>query len=134
MLLKRFEDIEAWKLARQLNKMVYDLTKKKEFDDFGLQNQMRDAAGSVMHNIAEGFSSESNREFIRFLRYSKRSCSEIQSQLYVAIDLAYITQSQFETVYNQADRTRAVIAGFIRYLSNCKTSNYVREPVLEDEY
>ena len=69
-----------------------------------------------MHNIAEGFDSETNREFIRFLRYSKRSCTEVQSQLYVALDQGYISLEEFEDIYDQASRTRAAVRGFITYL------------------
>ena len=69
-----------------------------------------------MHNIAEGFDSETNAEFMRFLRYAKRSCTEVQSELYVALDEAYIALSEFEDVYEQARRTRAAVRGFINYL------------------
>jgi four helix bundle protein len=71
MRIERFEDIEAWQLAREPTRKVYDLTKKAEFArDFGLKGQIQDAAGSSMHNIAEGFDSETNSEFVRFLRYA----------------------------------------------------------------
>ena len=77
MKIEQFEDIEAWQLARELSRKVYRLTKKPGFvKDYGLKRQIRDAAGSSMHNIAEGFDSETNAEFIRFLRYAKRSCTD----------------------------------------------------------
>jgi len=69
-----------------------------------------------MHNIAEGFDSETNAEFIRFLRYAKRSCTEVRSELYVALDEEYISPNEFKDVYEQARRTRAAIRGFINYL------------------
>jgi len=69
-----------------------------------------------MHNIAEGFDSETNPEFIRFLRYAKRSCTEVQSELYVALDEKYISAIEFNDTYEQAARTRAAIYGFINYL------------------
>ena len=117
MRIERFEDIEAWQLARELARKVYDLKKKTEFArDFGLRGQIRDAAGSSMHNIAEGFDSETNPEFVRFLRYAKRSCTEVQSELYMALDQQYITDAEFEDVYDHAGRTRAAIRGFIKYL------------------
>jgi four helix bundle protein len=96
MKIERFEDIEAWQLARELALKVYVLTKKTKFArDIGLKGQIQNAAGSTMHNIAEGFDSETNPEFIRFLRYAKRSCTEVQSQLYVALDQEYITNAEF---------------------------------------
>jgi four helix bundle protein len=117
MKIERFEDIEAWQLARELTRKVYDLTKKPKFArDFGLKRHVQEAAGSSMHNIAEGFDSETNPEFVRFLRYAKRSCTEVQSELYVALDQQYITDVEFQDVYDHAGRTRAAIRGFIKYL------------------
>ena len=117
MKIERFEDIEAWQLARELTRKVYGLTKKTKFArDFGLKGQIQDAAGSSMHNIAEGFDSETNPEFVRFLRYAKRSCTEVQSELYVALDQQYITNVEFQGVYDHTGRTRAAIRGFITYL------------------
>ena len=118
MKITRFEDIEGWQLARELTKAVYAIATKGAFaKDFGLKDQITRAAGSSMHNIAEGFDSGTNPEFIRFLRYAQRSCTELKSQLYVALDQAYITQVQFNQCYEQADKTHAKIGGFIRYLS-----------------
>ena len=117
MKIERFEDIEAWQLARELTCKVYGLTKKTKFArDFGLKGQIQDAAGSSMHNIAEGFDAETNPEFVRFLRYAKRSCTEVQSELYVALDQQYIVNAEFQDVYDLAGRTRAAIRGFIKYL------------------
>jgi four helix bundle protein len=119
MKIERFEDIEAWQLARELTRKVYSLTKKSGFaKDYGLKGQIQDAAGSSMHNIAEGFDAETNAEFIRFLRYAKRSCTEVQSELYVALDEKYISPNEFNDVYEQAARTRAAVRGFINYLKN----------------
>ncbi len=99
------------------NCKVYGLTKKTKFArDFGLRGQIQDAAGSSMHNIAEGFDSETNPEFVRFLRYAKRSCTEVQSELYMALDQLYVTNEEFQDVYDHAGRTRAAIRGFIKYL------------------
>ena len=114
MKIERFEDIEAWQLARELARKVYDLTKKVRFArDYGLRGQIQGAAGSSMHNIAEGFDSETNPEFVRFLRYAKRSCTEVQSELYVALGQRYITNAEYQDVYDHAGRTRAAIQGFI---------------------
>ena len=88
--------------------------------DYGLKGHIQDAAGSSMHNIAEGFDSETNAEFVRFLRYSKRSGTEVQSELYVALDEKYITAAQFQDVYEHAARTRAAVRGFINYLRKFK--------------
>jgi four helix bundle protein len=118
MKIRCFEETEAWQLARELTQKVYRLTDRDKFSrDFGLKRQIQNAAGSLMHNIAEGFDSETNAEFLRFLRYAKRSCTEVQTELYVAMDQKYISETEFHSIYDHAGRTRATIHGFIRYLS-----------------
>lgn len=71
-----------------------------------------------MHNIAEGFDGGSNAEFVKFLRYAQRSCREVQSQLYIALDQGYVTKQQFEALYTLADQTALKIGGFIHYFLN----------------
>ncbi len=123
MKITRFEDIEGWQLARELTKQDYALALRGTFaKDFGLRDQITRASGSVMHNIAEGFDAGSNAEFVKFLRYSQRSCSEVQSQLYVALDQAYITREEFDAIDNQTAVTHAKVGGFIRYLLNALNS------------
>ena len=121
MAIKRFEDIEAWQLARELTKQIYEATKKGLFaKDYGLKDQIRRAAGSSMHNIAEGFDGGSNAEFVRFLGYAQRSCTEVQSELYVALDQKYLTKDRFAELYNLSKITSAKIGGFIKYLKSSK--------------
>jgi len=127
MEIQRFEDVEAWQLARELTRSVYQLTKKPRFGrDYGLKSQIQEAAGSAMHNIAEGFDAEANGEFVRFLRYAKRSCTEVQSELYVALDEEYISPEEFTEVYARAGRTRAAIRGFINYLKDFEARKTTR--------
>jgi four helix bundle protein len=117
MKIERFEDIEAWQLGRVLTKRIYDATGKAPFSkDFGLKDQIQRAAGSVMHNIAEGFDGGSNAEFAKFLRYSQRSASEVQSQLYVALDQEYLSQTEFDDLYALAGQAHSKVGGFIAYL------------------
>ena len=119
MKIERFEDIEAWQLARDLARYLYDLTRRVKFTrDLGLKRQIRHASGAAMHNIAQGFDAGSDPEYIRFLRRAKRACTEVQSQLYIALDQKYISVSDFVTIHNHAGRTRAAIGGLIRELLN----------------
>lgn len=115
--IEQFEDIKAWQIAREITKIVYAATKADAFSrDFGLRDQITRASGSIMHNIAEGFDSESNAEFVRFLGYAKRSCTEVQSELYVALDQEYIDSATFQSLYHMAGEARAATRGFIKYL------------------
>ena len=116
---QRFEDIEAWQKAREMTKAIYALSNDGQFSrDFGLRDQVRRAAVSVMSNIAEGFDRGGVREFIQFLFIAKGSAAEVQAQLYVALDAGYIKQEQFKGLYDLAGDTGRLIGGFIRYLKS----------------
>ena len=120
-MIKRFEDLQSWQKARQLANMIYDLTDRPRFaKDFQLRDQIRDAAGSVMHNIAEGFDSGTKAEFIRFLKIARRSASEVQSELYLALDRQYITQDDLTHAYDLATESKRLINGMITYLRKKK--------------
>ncbi|MBM3179311.1 MAG: four helix bundle protein [Chloroflexi bacterium] len=122
--IERFEDLQSWQKARQLTNLIYDLTEHSKFSkDLRLSGQIQDAAGSVMHNIAEGFDAGTNPEFIRFLKISRRSASEVQSELYLALDRNYITQDELTTAYNLATESKRLINGMIGYLRKSKPSN-----------
>ncbi len=121
MNYKNFEDLPCWKKARELCQAVFKLINKRKFkNDYSLKDQIWRAGGSTMDNIAEGFDDGSTREFIRFLGYSQRSCGEVQSQLYRALDGEYISKSEFKTVYDLAGECRKQIKGFRKYLRNYK--------------
>ncbi len=125
--IERFEDLQSWQKARQLTNSVYDLSGHIKFaKDFHLSGQVQDAAGSVMHNIAEGFDSGTNLEFIRFLKIARRSASEVQSELYLALDRNYISQQELSSAYELATETKRLINGMIAYLrrSTNKTNKH----------
>jgi four helix bundle protein len=116
--IRGFEEIESWKEARVLAAKIYEMSNCGKFrTDFGLRDQIRRAAVSIMANIAEGFGRGGKPEFIRFLRISRASALETQSHLYVALDLGYLSSQDFETLYNQAVRVTRLVGGFINYLS-----------------
>ena len=118
MKIEKFEDIKSWQKARELVKLVYDLTKEEKFrKDFGLRDQIQRASVSIMSNIAEGFDSGTQKSFINFLNYSYRSTSEVQSLLYIASDLNYISKKKFEDLYHRSREIKKLIGGFIQYLN-----------------
>ncbi len=126
--IERFEDLQSWQKARQLVNLIYDLTVHPKFaKDFRLSGQIQDAAGSVMHNIAEGFDAGTNLEFIRFLKIARRSASEIQSELYLALDRNYINQEELNSAYALATETKRLINGMIAYLRKFATKQRNRQ-------
>jgi len=115
--IRRFEDLICWQKARVLANTIHGLTLHPNFSkDFKLRDQILDAAGSVMHNIAEGSDSGTDPEFIRFLKMARRSSSEVQSELYLALDRKYITEAELKQAYDQADEAKRLINGLIAYL------------------
>ena len=133
---RRFEDIEAWQIARELNLEVYRATGVGAFArDFGLRDQIRRASVSVSSNIAEGFARRTPKDFSRFLTIARASAAEVCSQLYLALDLEYLAQDDFDRLYRLAQRAAGSCGALIRYLRS-STSPAVREPneawVLED--
>lgn len=126
--IKNFEELDSWKKARELAGYVYELTRKEKFSrDFGLSNQIQRAAGSVMHNIAEGFEAGYDAEFIRFLKMARRSAGEVQSELYLALDALYITEDELKTGYNLATESKKLINGLITYLANRKPTSRLED-------
>jgi four helix bundle protein len=115
--IEKFEGIQAWQKARELVKGIYQATSGGDFaQDYSLKDQIRRASVSIMSNIAEGFSRQTDREFIQFLHVAKGSASELQSQLYVALGLKYISENTFKGLYELSEETIRLISGFVRYL------------------
>lgn len=104
-----------------MTNLVYDLTEQENFKrDFRLRDQIQGAASSIMHNIAEGFDDGSDIEFIRFLKYARRSASEVQSEIYLAFDRKYVNEESFQKVYEMTTTTKKSINAFIAYLRKSK--------------
>jgi four helix bundle protein len=115
--IKRFEDIEAWKVSGEMCGKLGEVIGKGSFKtSFKLIGQIEASSGSIMDNIAEGFERGTRAEFIQFLGYAKGSCGEFRSQLYRALDRKYLSQSQFDEFYVMAVRISAMIQKFIGYL------------------
>jgi four helix bundle protein len=122
--ISKFEDLEVWQKARKLTKEIYLLTDENKFrKDFVLSQQIRKPAISVVSNIAEGFARRTNKEFIQFLYISHGSIAEIEAQLYLALDLTYITQQIFNELYNFCYEISKMIMGLIKYLTNYSFKN-----------
>lgn len=126
--ITRFEEIEAWQTARELTRLIYSLTAHGGFArDFGLKDQICRAAVSVMSNIAEGFESQTQQQFIRYLSIAKGSAGELRSQLYVARDLEYISAEQFDNAFRMAEKASRQISRFIAYLETHPQYRHLRE-------
>ena len=118
-VFKTFEEINAWQNARVLVKDVYALTRCGDFcKDYGLKDQIQRAAVSICSNIAEGFERRGNKEFINFLWIAKGSAAEVCSQLHNARDIGYITDEQFNSIYDSSKQIGGMLFNLISSLSS----------------
>ena len=115
--IEKFEDIESWKIAREVTRLIYDASATGNFNrDFALKDQIRRAAISIMSNIAEGFERGGDKEFTQFLAVAKGSCGEVRAQLYVAFDQKYVSREQFGLLNNKLAEIGRLISGLMKYL------------------
>jgi four helix bundle protein len=115
--IKQFEDIEAWQKARELTRAIYAATASGKLSrDFGLRDQMRRAAVSILCNVAEGFERGGDREFVQFIAIAKGSSAEVRAQLYVALDQGYIDQETFNRLSASAIQINRMLSGLMKYL------------------
>ena len=124
----RFEDIDAWKTARVLTNLIYKCSNMGEFSkDYGLRDQIRRASVSIMSNIAEGFESQTQAMFIKYLGLAKASAGELRSQLYIAPDLEYPPDELYSQLFELARKVSGQIYGFASYLRTRPNSRRVSD-------
>ncbi len=121
MTIKRFEDLDVWKNARELCKKIRAVSESTALShDFSLKDQISRSSGSCMDNIAEGFERDGTKEFVNFLYFSKGSIGETRSQIYRAFDFGYLNKDQFNDLINDSLNLSAQISNFITYLSKSR--------------
>ena len=115
----RFEDLDVWQLARAVTRKIYVLTRKGGFlQDFGLRDQICRAAVSILSNIAEGFERRTDKSMLQFLTFAKGSAGEVRAQLYIALDIGYISQDEFDSVYADIVRIGKMLTNLVQYYRN----------------
>lgn len=113
--IKTFKDLEAWKEGHMLVIFTYKITQGFPRDEvFGLTSQMRRAAIFITSNIAEGFSRRSYKEKLQFYSIAQGSTTELQDQLTIAKDIGYISESEFEKMYELSIKVHKIINGLIK--------------------
>ena len=128
---KSFEDLECWKACTEVRRYIYKLVKGYQKEElYGLVQDMRRAARSTTHNIAEGFGRFHYQENIQFCRHSRGSLNELIDQLITSLDEDYITQEEYNHGRDLIDRAIALLNGYINYLSRQKKQVGVRESAL----
>jgi four helix bundle protein len=117
MTIKRFEDLEIWQQARELNGKIREIVETTSLGkDFSLKDQILRSSGSVMDNIAEGFERDGKKEFINFLYIAKGSLGETRSQIYRLFDAKYLNEETYKDLLKSCMNLSGKIAHFISYL------------------
>lgn len=122
MSCKSFEELKSWQLSRSFTLKIYAFTNQITFKDIDLQRQLRRATVSISSNIAEGFERNTDKEFIHFLFIAKGSAGEVRSQLYLALDLEFISDIQFQEMNEDITEISKLISGLIKYLQRSNSS------------
>jgi len=119
MTIKRFEDLEVWKNARELCKKIRNICDSTSLGkDYSIRDQILRSSGSCMDNIAEGFERDGNKEFINFLYISKGSIGETRSQVHRSFDADHFDKILYDDLINDCLNLSAQISNFINYLRN----------------
>ena len=113
---KKYTELNVWIEARFLTSLIYATTKTypKE-EQFGLTNQMRRCAVSVPSNIAEGCGRNHKKDSLQFFYISRGSLYELETQVYLSLDLGFIDAEQLKHTLEQLETVRKLLNGFIRY-------------------
>lgn len=117
----KFEDLEIWRLAREICQNVEFLIQNTNLKtNYSLKDQIDRSSGSIMDNIAEGFERNGNREFIQFLSIAKGSSGEVKSQSYRAFDKKLISEEQHLKLNEMVELEKNKIGSMMNYLNNCE--------------
>jgi four helix bundle protein len=121
MKITRFEDLDCWQEATSLAINIYRITSEGDIaTDFGLRDQIRRSAVSIASNIAEGKERETPSEFIRFLYIAKGSAGELRTQLYIAREIGYLPEKQFQALNERADKISGMLGNLIKAIRRQK--------------
>jgi len=122
--MRDYQKLEVWKIGREIAKEVYLLTGEfPKSEIYGLASQMRRASVSIPSNVAEGCRCDSNKEFIHFLRISMGSVKELETQFYIALDVGFIKQEDFDLIMKRLDEISKKLWAYIKYLKDGKNED-----------
>lgn len=119
--IEKFEDLEIWRLAREICQKIEFLIQNTNLKtNYSLKDQIDRSSGSIMDNIGEGFERNGNREFIQFLSIAKGSAGEVKSQSYRAFDKKLISEEQHLKLNEIVELEKNKIGAMMNYLNNCE--------------
>lgn len=119
--MSNFRKLIIWQKAMNLVTKTYNSTKNFPKEEvFGLTSQIRRCSISIPSNIAEGHGRESNKEYLKFLNFSIGSLFELQTQLEIAKNIEYLTDDDFNTIYEDSREVERMLVSFINKIKERK--------------
>jgi four helix bundle protein len=116
--VKTYKDLIAWQKSIVLVTEIYALTRTFPADEkFGLTSQLNRAAVSVPSNIAEGWGRETSKNFLQFLRNSRGSVMEIQTQLIIAKNLGFVDEHSYQKLMDKSEEVGKILQGLIKSIN-----------------
>lgn len=109
----KFEDLEVWKKAVAMCVEVFQTL--SDLKDFGFRDQITRSALSVPSNIAEGIERGSDNEVIRFCRIARGSCGELRTQVFIGMEIGYISLAQGNSWISKTVELSAMLSGLIKH-------------------
>jgi four helix bundle protein len=120
--ISKLEDLDVWKEARILTKIIYQITAKfPSSEQFNLTKHLRECARNIPANIAEGFGRFHYQESMQFYRIARGSLTELKSDCYTSFDCQYLNQIQLNKLLEQCEKVGRLLNGFIRSTIKVKT-------------
>ncbi|MFW6116722.1 MAG: four helix bundle protein [bacterium] len=114
--IQRFEEIRAWQAAREITRRVHQTSNRGAFArDYRLRNQIQRGAVPIMSNVAEGFESDTQQQFIRFLGHAKTPAGEARAQLYVALDVGCVEADEVKVLFELTETCSPQLSAFMAY-------------------
>lgn len=111
-----YTELEVWKKSRNLVKTIYSISQSfPSAEQYGLTNQIKRASVSIPSNIAEGVGRNTAKDTLQFLYYAGGSLNEVETQLYLALDLKFISNEKFEKIINEIIEVKKLVVGFKKY-------------------
>ena len=108
----RFEDLEVWKRSARLSADLFRLM--RDLKDYGYRDQITRSSLSIPSNIAEGFERQSQKECMTFLSYAKGSCGELRTQIYIGMEIGYISREEGKTLLQETEEISLMLGGLLK--------------------
>lgn len=117
--INSYKDLLVWQKGMELVKLVYSITQSFPNEEkFGLTSQIRRSAISIPSNIAEGYGRDFTRNYSQFLKISRGSLTELETQIIIAFEIGYLTDKDFNSVISLIEEENKMLNSLIKKMTD----------------